>query len=542
MMKKPAVTSQRVGSGIHVAQGDRGFLIREPRLEAVIPRLLAMLDGTRPAADVRAALPDKLQHVFDLLWNGLAANAMLTRAPTGPMPPDTPAAVLRTMQNAITDWEPCLAAWRGRPITLWIGHDLAHLAVKPLIEQGVRQIRVVDPDGRAQAALAHAAVADGIATVAPAAVSPGSDDVLLALADAAALPDVVALANRHARSIIGVVAADGIAIAEHGPATMADIVEGSGLAVGDGGLLPPRHCLSVAVAMLAFEALRSVITEFSADAAAIVQRRHDVRLVHLDGTIVTHDRRVATVSRRKVTAVADHLAPGAPRPLLAPADAWHHPGVGPFSDADDAGPAFPLPHAARLVRWTDAAGEQVQTLVTAWGVDPAEAARRCEAQAFEILCGGMTRLAAAAADEAAAARRLQLLQAALSLDGAGRPVDFDAEWSADVKMLARLARLYWQETPRATLAGGDAVCLARIDHGDTAAVGIGADADAALRSALGEWISTRQLSRPTTRQLRSPWCALREAAPAMAPQAGSIRFQTFDAGTTPIVVAVADPD
>jgi hypothetical protein len=547
LMKRPAVTSRRVGGGIYVAQGDRGFLIKEPRLEAVIPRLLAMLDGTRPAASVRAALPEKLQIIFDLLWNGLAANNMLTRAPSGAMAPDTPAPVLRTMQNAIADWEPCLAAWRARPITLWVDFDLVHLVVKPLIEQGVRQIIIVDQDGRACAAMAQAGVevaGDGITFRPPAAVSPGADHRLLALVAAVALPDVLALANRHGRSIIGVVAAQGAAIAEYGTISRQDILDGCGLAMDDPPLLPPRHCLAVAAAMLAFEALRGVITEFSADAAAIDQRRHAVRMVHLDGTVITHDRRVAAVSRRKIAAVADHLAPDIPRPLVAPTDPWHHPGVGPFADVVDDGPAFPLPHAAKLVRWMGADGTQQQTLVTAWGVDPAEAARRCQAQAFEILCGGMRRLAVAAADAEAAARRLQLQQAALAIADPGRPVDFDAGWSPDVTMLARLARIYWGETPHAVLAGSDAAWLARIDHADTCAVGIGLDADAALRAALGDWISTRQLSRPTTRQLRSPWRDLRSATrTGRAPRArANIGFQTFDAGAAPVVVVTADPD
>jgi hypothetical protein len=542
LMKRPAVTSRRVGGGVYVSQGDRGFLIKEPRLETVIPRLLALLDGTRPAAAVRAALPEKLQGVFDLLWNGLAANAMLTRAPVAALPPDTPVPVLRTLQNAITDWEPCLAAWRARPITLWIDFDLLPLVARPLIEQGVRQIRIVDHDGRAGAALAHAGIAGSVALCPPDAIAMAEEERLLALISPQMLPRVLALGP--ARTIIGLAVPAGVAIAEPGGTSAADMLAGCGLEIADDQPLPPRHCLCVAAAMLAFEVLGSVIAEFSGDAAAVAQRRHDVRVVHLDGTVISHDRRVAAISGRTISAVADHRAAGAPAALVAPADAWHHPDIGPLLEIAEDAPAFPLPHVARLVRWVDADGAPAQAQVTAWGVDPAEASRRCLVQAFEILCGGLTRRAAAAPSAAEAEARLQLQHAAAALDGPAAPVDLDADWSADVKMLARLARLYWGETPAATLAGRDAIWVARVGHGDDASAGIGHDADAALRSALGEWISARQLAQPTSRQQRQPWRALRSA---MRPQAvpgqqGKVRFHSFDAGPTPLVIAVADPD
>lgn len=543
-MKKPAVTSMRVAEGVYVSHGDRGFLIKEPRLETVIPRLLAMLDGARPAPEVRAALPDKVKEVFDLLWSGLAANAMLTCTPSLPLAPDTSPAVLQLLQNAMIQWEPCLHAWRAQSLTVWVDFDLVHLVVKPLIEQGVGQIMIIDQHGQAPQVLALAGIVEGVTVVSPAAAADHHGDRLLALVGAESIDAVRSLAPKYRRAIVGVVSPQGTAIAELSAASEQDLLEGSGLDLGDGIALPPRHCLSVAAAILAFEALRSVITEFSEDEEAIERRHNDVRVVRMDGTVVTHNRRVAAASGMTLAAVADHLVAGADPSLVEPADEWHHPLLGPFVEQAVSGPAFPLPHVSKLVRKKRDDGVLEETVVTAWGVDPAEAWNRCHAQAFEVLCGGMSRLAVAAGDAAAAEKSLALLRSVAACDGTPAPVDFDTAWSNDVKMMARLVRLYWGETPDVTVAGAEQARIARARLGDVMAVGTGFDADAAVRTALGELISTLQLGQPPTQQLRSPWRELRSRsgsalASGLAP---APEIQTFAVSSGPIVVAAIDSD
>jgi hypothetical protein len=500
-MLKPGVRHTSVREGSYISLGERGFLFKDKRLQPVIDRVLSALDGARSPNEIRNALPEQARSVFDLVVARLASSAMLTEAPTRTYPKGVEHSLIQMLQDQMTRWEPCLEAWSTRRITLWVEQNLLPLVASPLLAQGARNIVVIDHDNTARDSLERLNILADVRLIVPTMISgeePGG--IVLLLTTNTLSNEVAEIVGRHDRTIPAMIAPGGVII---GP----EIEDGiqrwrheTPYMTGLGGNLP-RHALHVAAAILAFEAFRSITAEFADDPDRAERRKTDVRVVRADGTVTTHDKRVAQASGRTPAPIV------VSKEIVGTTDRWHHPDVGAFADADPGGRAFPLPHAALRVRYRSKDGRPQQETITAWGTSPAEAVGRCRLQAFELLAHDREGIVVAAGSEEELRIAAQVISSAQMLEPheiCAACIDLDGDWSDETRMLARLVRLYWGGNPAILLHRDEGICVAWANVADAHAVGIAREADGAVLEALGEAISTAQTGHPTHLQTHQP--------------------------------------
>lgn len=84
----------------------------------------------------------------------------------------------------------------------------------------------------------------------------------------------------------------------------------------------------------------------------------------------------------------------------------------------------------------------------------------------------------------------------------GTPIDFDDDWSVEVRTQARLVAMYGREIPSAFLFESDGVVSATVSAAGQTSTARGAEADAALEAALTTLIQRLQTSNPTHNPVR----------------------------------------
>jgi hypothetical protein len=564
---KAGVLHAQVEGGTYIELGDRSFFIRGDKLYAVIVRLLESFSGTRTAAEIRAALPEKLAPLFDQLLEQLLRQRMLTGGPPEAIADDHPfAATLHFLRDATPRWQDCFAEWSQARISVMGAAELLPLLARGLLSAGAGRVAVIDMEDKA------AALSDGAAAscerLSPAAAlrlpkQPRS--LLLYLGadapDEATLARIEALAGVHETTIVAAVCA-GTGIVS--PDCHAGLATWRNLAarVTDTGAPFTRAAFNVLASLLAFEALQERIAAWSDDAGEAGRRKTQFRVVRSDGSVSSHDSAVFLASGRSLGSSAAE----AEEALVAPADPsltrFFDPAAGLFSDAAVPGPEYPLAHRAVTLHYASAYGEACTRTLYTWGLDPDDADRRLMAQAFATLLAqrqghvpapGISPLVAASSPEQASAQATAYAIATLPDFLCHNPpcvAAISSDNSAAVQMLARLIHLYAGALPAVWTAGdaqaGACIVWAKVAEWTVAAVA--PDIDAGVAEALGEALSAFQLGRLTDGQDAWPLAALRrlplaDAASSnvdniAAPSAAAVHYVAADDPSLPAGLCV----
>lgn len=538
-MIKPSLLCVEVDEGTYIECGSRNFMIRNRQLFPLIERILGALDGRAEPAEVRAALPEKVWPLFDRLLASLERSRMLTTGP-GDLVLDRPGLqnVFLYLQEVTYDARACYAQWSGLPLTLAGPPALILPLLSHLLASGAADLTIVaDTFGPADMAAAETLGGDFARAVRfedrqIVLARPVDRESLLVCAldgrpGAETLADLELIAARHGPCLFAAICGD---LALIGPEAVGGLGRWPDLLPLLPGTDAPMAPLARAVlpALLAFEALQARLAPWTGEPLDAARRLTDFRILQNDCRVATYDAGIALASQRPLAAASPLVENGStvPEEIRQPLfDPW----IGLLRDADVEGPEYPLAHRALSI-----VGGEGGTAVCAWGVDYASADERCLALALGIATDARLGLdhSEAGSSPTIVARsrdRLEALAAAYALADrhcAGRqpapaPILAESLSDADLQVLIRLARLYWDERPALWLSGssdgGGCIGWARI--GTLTCAVPAPDEQEALFEALGDVLSELQLGTRADRQNLPPCrllagLALPESEPA----------------------------
>ena len=519
-----------VEEGVYFQAGQNSFLFKGRGLFPLVTRIVSLLDGTRTVPALESIVPEKAHALLGLLLGELERARMLhmvvdtSEAPLPKHVEELYSGTIGFLKDETPHWPGVFRNWRETRI-IAAGAGLSYrVMVRNLMRSGARRLVLAldqpeDPSGDRAAVTAsvaeaksrdaeivadwadseqavEAARADGARILYVSDAVPPHDSLFLRLT-ALERPDSLAGGIYRGAALVGPEGADG--------PSLLPIWE----RIANKSAGPPysRAARAILGSVVAFEALKSL----GAAEAAEPERRDWLRrhCCHLrpDSTIEIHQ-----------------LAPEAPAPASdsTPAEAAEpRPDDGPLFDPatgclqweDFAGAEFPLPHRAIRLQMDSGAG-LASDPVTQWALTPQDIDERATARALESLAELESPAAAVAgsafspalANRDEAAWRLEARANAVARHpeflSKAPPIRIDPESVADqdARMLIRLVRLYTGHLPNLWLLGGGAVSIACVGVEGQLFRTAAASPGKAFVEALGDALSTLQMSRRPERQ------------------------------------------
>jgi hypothetical protein len=504
-MLRPGLLCVEVEKGSYVERGTSSFLVKGRRLHPVVSRLLRALDGRRTLGELEAALPDKLQPLFETLLQQLQVHDMVMEGPAEPEAGDHPnGSTLSFLQERSSRWREAFSDWSRLPITVGGSPALVPPLARSLTASGAGNLRILAGSaGPGDKGVAASAIAEG-------AYDAGA--LLVYLTEGLPIGEEAVLLERLA--------------ARHGTCLFGGIHEGIGVIgpesaegphagleamgrIAPGGLPFTAAARAVLSSLAAFEALNARLAPWSDSPGETELRRSRLRIVRADGSVSLHDSRVALSGGRPIAAMPEPVAelPPPQDPAFAP---WFDASFGLFAWAEVDGPEYPLPHRAVALRSSLGA----DATICDWGVDPDSAEERTlllAVAAFESgrighqAGPGVSPLIAARSEaelSAAANALAQALSPSFLAQFPRRPVapkDLD---DPDGLMLARLAHRFEGSVPALWLAGSESAqaFLAWAMVGPWTGAAAAPSASRALTEAIGNALSALQRGAPAFRQ------------------------------------------